>query len=240
MTIGIYKLTFNGTDKVYIGQSLNIEKRLVAHKSLFNREAHSKKLQAAYGLYGVPTLNILEVCPENLLDTYENRYISELNTVDNGFNTLRCAGGGSSLEGEDVGSSLYTNIQIEEAFMYLVHSPEKTSKEISALTKVSKDTIDAISCFKVHKRLARLYPEEYDILRSRDISKNRAKNKTLKDLDKNYPKITSPEGVSYEIENCSQFSKLHNLNNAHVIQVLKGKEKQHKGWRVINNDRPPR
>lgn len=46
------------------------------------------------------------------------------------------------------------------------------------------------------------------------------------------------EGVSYTVENTSQFAKDHKLNNAHLVQVLRGKEKQHKGWKLDGNNRP--
>lgn len=110
-------------------------------------------------------------------------------------------------------------------------------REISEQTGVSEYTVDAVSGLKVHKRLHEKYPELYQKLLDRS-SQRYAKSKTLKDLDKGYPPLISPDGVEYIVENCSQFSKIHGLNNAHVIQVLKGREKQHKGWTVktvLNN-----
>ena len=58
------------------------------------------------------------------------------------------------------------------------------------------------------------------------------KNKTLKERGIVYPNILSPLGISYTVENTSQFAKEHGLNNGHLVQVLKGQEKQHKGWRL--------
>ena len=37
MTCGIYKLVFNGTAKIYIGQSLNIESRYRDHVYFLNK-----------------------------------------------------------------------------------------------------------------------------------------------------------------------------------------------------------
>jgi len=40
MTIGIYKLVFEGTDKVYIGQSICIEKRFNNHLCELRKERY--------------------------------------------------------------------------------------------------------------------------------------------------------------------------------------------------------
>ncbi len=230
MTTGIYILVFDGTDKVYVGQSTNIERRLTAHISKFKRGIHAYKLQAAYTLYGTPTLHVLETCEEENLDTNENIYIDEFNAVNDGFNSMYKAGGGCSLCGEDAGNSKFSNIEIEKAFIYLVDNAQLTSMEISKLTGVSKDTIDAIAGGKVHLWLQDIYHDKYVELMKRPIAYS--KNKTLKDIGKNYPRLVSPEGVAYTIDNCAEFSRIHNLNNSHIIQVLKGKEKSHKGWKA--------
>jgi hypothetical protein len=234
MTCGIYLLKFDNTDKVYIGQSSNIEIRLNAHNSLAKRGIHSKKLQKAFDLHGTPTLNILIECLEENLDVEENILIKEFNAVEDGFNSCKIAGGGHSLQGEDLrGVSKFTNTQIIEAFLLLVYKQELTSSDISSITGVTKVTIDSLSS-KRRAWLYAQYPEEYDILQSRSTITKFGKGKTLKDINKNYPQIISPNGAIFSIENCSQFSKEHNLNNAHVIQVLKGKEIQHKGWKAYN------
>lgn len=234
MTCGIYLLRFEGTDKVYIGQSSNIEIRLNAHKSLASRGIHSHKLQSAFNLYGIPTLYILVECLEKDLDVEENILIKEFNAVEDGFNSCNIAGGGHSLQGEELlGVNKFTNAQITEAFLLLVYNQNLTSSDISDLTGVTKATVDSLSS-KKRKWLYSRYPEEYAILQNRSSSSRRAKGKTLKDLNNAYPQLVSPNGEIFTVDNCSQFSKDHGLNNSHVIQVLKGKETQHKGWRVHN------
>lgn len=233
MTCGIYLLEFVNTDKVYIGQSSNIEIRLNAHKSLAKRGIHSKKLQDAFNTYGIPKLTILVECIEQDLDTEENSMIEEFNAVTIGFNSCKVAGGGHCLQGEDLGNSKFTNSQIAEAFLMLVYNQEFTSSIISEKTGVSKATVDSLSS-KTRKWLYALYPEEHTILHSRSTINRFGKGKTLKERNIIYPQIVSPTGEIFSIDNCSQFSKEHSLNNAHVIQVLKGKELQHKGWRVYH------
>lgn len=230
MTCGIYLLTFVGTDKVYVGQSINIEKRLIAHTSLAKRGIHAHKLQKAFNTYGVPTLHIIKECEELHLDYEENMLIAEFNSVEDGFNSCKVAGGGHSLYGEDLGTSKYTNCQIEQAFLLLVYKQHLISKEISLITKVSKETIDSLSSVP-RKWLYKKYPEEYEVLKNRSTLRF-GKGKTLKERGIVYPDIVSPEGIAYTVENTSQFAITHKLNNAHLVQVLRGKEKQHKGWRL--------
>lgn len=235
MTCGIYLLKFKGTNKVYIGQSLNIESRFSIHRTKFTCSNHTPKLLAAFSNFGYPELIILTECKPQDLDTNENEAISVFNSVDNGFNSCKTAGGGNNLFGEDVGNSKFTNNQIEEAFLLLVTRPELIAKDIEKLTGVSKATVDAISSYKVHLWLENKYPEYYIILRNRSTNRF-GKGKTLKERGIVYPDIKDPIGNVYSVENTSQFAKEHKLNNAHLVQVLRGKEKQHKGWGLVNHD----
>ena len=75
MTCGIYKLNFNNTEKVYIGQSIDIESRFSKHKSALSRGVAAPKLQAAHTLYGIPNLEILTECAISELNSYEKETI---------------------------------------------------------------------------------------------------------------------------------------------------------------------
>jgi hypothetical protein len=230
MACGIYALIFNGTSMVYIGQSRNTGHRLNMHMSLMRRGIHAKKLQYAYNLYGEPQLEILEECNETELDILETKFIEEFDSVDRGFNTCRVPGKGSGLYGEDVYTSKFSNEQIEAAFHLLVYAQELSSTEISNLTGVSKYTVDSLSSVP-RDWLVKKYPEEYYILNSRVLDRF-GKGKTLKEKGIVYPNIVSPSGSVYVVENTSKFAKEHKLNNGHLVQVLRGREKQHKGWKL--------
>lgn len=83
---GIYKITFNGTDKFYIGSSYNIGKRKSAHeRDLFHRRHGNIIMQRCYDKYGEPIFEILEEvdrwdCPvfKVLLLSLEQEYIDRL------------------------------------------------------------------------------------------------------------------------------------------------------------------
>jgi group I intron endonuclease len=92
MTSGIYKLKFEGTSKVYIGQSVNIEKRFKEHiRSLKNRTS-AKKLLSGFDTFGHPSIVILEECKDkDLMSLLENSYIQTYESFVSGFNSLEHA-----------------------------------------------------------------------------------------------------------------------------------------------------
>jgi len=66
--IGIYKITTKHNNKIYIGSSDNINKRIAAHLSRLRRNAHhSAYLQAVYNKYGKENLeiSIIEILIDN-------------------------------------------------------------------------------------------------------------------------------------------------------------------------------
>ena len=97
MTIGIYKITNTTNNKVYIGESLKIEKRWQTHKQdLENGNHHSYKLQEDYNTYGlnkfifeiIEKINIRHkpIILKLYLLAYENMYIKEYNSINDGYN----------------------------------------------------------------------------------------------------------------------------------------------------------
>lgn len=237
MTQGIYSLSWNTIDKLYIGQSIDIERRYRDHLSKLRRGVHAKKLQQAFDTYGIPQLTILFEENDPLrLDSLELEAIDLFDSVNTGFNTNTDVSGGCNLTGESAGNACYTNIQIEKQFHLLVDRQDLRALDISQMTGVDKSTIDAIQCFKVHLWLETKFPEKYAILRNKAINTSRfGKGKTLKERGIQYPPIVQPTGTEYIVENTQQFAKDHKLNNAHLVQVLRGKEKQHKGWKLKND-----
>ena len=92
-TCGIYKITNIDTDKVYIGQSSNIEKRWNTHIKRLNNNTHiNKHLQAAWNKYGADRFKFtvfMEV-EESKLDEWEVFLIKaiDLQNPDYGYNKL--------------------------------------------------------------------------------------------------------------------------------------------------------
>jgi len=73
--IGIYKITNKINNKVYIGQSNNVEGRIAGHVKYLTLNKHKNKhLQSAVNQYGIINFNfeIIEECIEEMLNEREN------------------------------------------------------------------------------------------------------------------------------------------------------------------------
>lgn len=97
MTVGIYQITNTANGKKYIGQSIDVERRLKQHKWELNNNSHSNyHLQGSWNKYGSDsfTFDIIKECSESLLDYYEKEYIFTWNLTNdvNGYN-LQDGGG---------------------------------------------------------------------------------------------------------------------------------------------------
>lgn len=235
MTIGIYKLVFTGTDAVYIGQSNNIELRYVSHCTSLRGGNASAKLQEAFDLYGLPTIEILIECTVDELDSLEEEAINIFDSTRKGLNTLSKFGHRSTLHGELCGNSKYSNELIIEVFMYLVTTDMKHS-EIQEITGISRGALVDISSGVSHRWLEKEFPSEYAILLSKKLNRRKlsiSKSKGGSKLLDKYPKVVSPGGVEYQVDILREFCRQHELNHGAFGQMLRGNVSQHKGWKIV-------
>lgn len=87
--IGIYMIRNKINNKVYIGQTIDIDNRWMQHRSRLKCENHENKhLQAAYNLYGKDAFEyvLLEECNEDELDEKEIFYIQYYDSYNTGYN----------------------------------------------------------------------------------------------------------------------------------------------------------
>jgi hypothetical protein len=234
MTTGIYKLNFNNTDKVYIGQSTNIELRYNIHRTTLKTGKGTRKLQEAYDSFGMPGIEILVECSVQELDSCEVEALEIFDSVKNGFNTREVATHRSELYGDLVGNSKYSNSQVEEVFMYLVANI-LTHKEITEITGMSRGAVSDISSGSTHVWLAKIHPVEYKKLMDLKGT-NRRKNKmTAKNKNKLYPLVISPQGIVYNVESLRGFCREHNLNHGSFGEMLRGHRTTCSGWKIISS-----
>lgn len=77
--IGIYCIENLADGKKYIGQSRNIQKRLISHKGyLINGKHRNLHLQRSWNMYGESGFQffVIEICDSQALDELERHYIS--------------------------------------------------------------------------------------------------------------------------------------------------------------------
>ena len=82
--IGIYKITNKLNNKCYIGQSINIEKRLKTHKLSKNDSLIDNDIKK----YGVENFSfeVVEECDYIELNIKESYYIKKYNSINHGYN----------------------------------------------------------------------------------------------------------------------------------------------------------
>ena len=230
----IYKLSFCGTNQVYIGQTINPHIRFTKHLNLLKKNRGSKKLQEAYEKYGIPTYEIIldGLTSQKELDAAEDEAIELYNSCHNGFNTHeKSRAGFAACYGELNGNSKFTNAEIVEFMRFMLDNRDIRLREAADLFSMSYVTADEICRGIKHKWLSEAYPEEHKDLLA--IVGTRSKGRSAEELGIKYPTIYSPEGVSYQVTALREFARTHNLNNTCLCSVLHGKQKSHKGWSLI-------
>ena len=100
---GIYKITNNITNKVYIGLSINIEERWKTHKKRYKMKSdkeYQKYLYRSMRKYGLEafTFEVIEECEQKDLSNREIYWISYYDSYANGYNEtpggeIICVGG---------------------------------------------------------------------------------------------------------------------------------------------------
>lgn len=231
MKTGIYILRFEGTDKVYVGQAVDINRRYTIHLRKLRAGTGNYKMQEAFNIFGIPTLEILCECSRELLNTNESEAFGIFNCISNGFNIAKEPD--IHLEGPSNGYAKYTREEIIDVFNSLLDINNRYT-DISLNTGVSIATVRHIANAESHTWLSVEFPEKYATMLSlgglvRQAAGNSAKSKGII-----YPPILSPEGVEYIVENASEFAREHGLDPSSLVKILKRRPKYitHKGWRL--------
>lgn len=97
MSIGIYKIENLINGSIYIGQSIDIEKRWSTHISILNQNNHyNAHLQNAWNKYGSENFkfSIVEECKQFELNDREIYWIDKYDSFINGYNLTH--GGGNT------------------------------------------------------------------------------------------------------------------------------------------------
>lgn len=229
MTIGIYCLSFGDSDAVYIGQSINIERRYKRHINRLSKETlnscRNTKLLKAFLKYGQPEISILETSSTDNLDNLEIYWIKEFNSIKGGLNI--CAGGKSGW-GVDNGSSVYTVEQVLKVFHMLADDSCYTYPDIFKHTLLPISFISSIATGATHSWLEDDYLDLYN--RMEGLNDNRRTKSNVQGHTKitsesrgiTYPIIIDLEGAEYNVISARGFSKEHGVDPGNLIKMLDG------------------
>lgn len=143
MSMGIYKITNKVNGKMYVGQSVNIEKRWYQHKNSCEKGLDTA-LYRAMREYGVENFEfeVIEECLEEELNEKEIYYIGRYNTYcgtkdSNGYNMTI---GGEGLKSWSITDEVRDKMR--EAKRVLLHgSNEIWSEEVSMNNEIIRNII---------------------------------------------------------------------------------------------------
>lgn len=165
MVSGIYYILNKENDKIYIGQSVNVTKRLNRHKSELRRIVHpNDHLQKAWNKYGEASFefSLLKKCDESELDYWEIYLIALYISFDRKKGYNQDYGGHKTKH-----RSLETRRKIGEAnkgeknYWYGKHLSEETKRRLSESKmghEVSEETKQKISKSRKGKRVGKDHP----------------------------------------------------------------------------------
>jgi group I intron endonuclease len=222
MTIGIYAIYWEIPSLLYVGQSVDINRRIQTHKYKFNKQEHIQYLQETYNKYGIPEYLLIEECEIPYLDNKESFWIQEFDTIN------RLTTGQAGKIGYESSNCIATKEQLL-LVARLLCNPSITDSEIQNITKVSSGTIASIKYRKRHSWISEADPETWDklntVTRFSEAQVRRFNSSVV---------LKSPEGESIKVNNITKFAKEYGLNKGHLAAVCRGAEIQHKGWTLIS------
>lgn len=169
--VGIYKITNLINNKVYIGQSVNIKKRIADHKYELNANHHcNSHLQNSYNKYRKDAFefNIICECEESELDELECYYIKYYDSTNrlNGYN--KESGGSLNKHiSEETRQNMRENRQGEKAHMFgKKHSEETKAKmrQIALGRVLSEEHKKKLSDAHKGKNAKQFYCPELDMI----------------------------------------------------------------------------
>lgn len=233
MTIGIYSLYWEDQDLIYIGQSVNIERRWKEHIRDLSRRIHTNyKVQNTYNLYGLPIMNIIEETELEFLNTKEISWTKEFDSL-NSKHGLNIVEAGISGWGTNSNNSKYSRIKILRIFSRL-YSSSLSQDKIAIIEKVPRWVVKDIKMGAAHIWIQKLWPEKYTTMF------NRSDVRTTEVTDE-YFELVSPLGDTYCVNNIREFCKLHPLLSDNItssslnIRRLRRKERaSYRGWKLHN------
>ena len=154
MSTGIYKITNKINNKVYIGQSVNVEERLREHqlrafRSPETNKEYNKALYQAIRKYGVEnfTYELILKCSKEELDRYEHQYIIlyQSNKSDKGYNETS----GYDQATHDFQGENHPNHKLSEEDVYYIREQYNNHRDKNDVFEEFQDRINFTGFHKI-------------------------------------------------------------------------------------------
>lgn len=147
MNAGIYSILNKQNGKIYIGQSINLKKRINKHlNQLLNNKHENKHLQRSFNKYGEKNFefNIIEHCQIKDLNKNERWWISFFKSNSNQFGYNKQSGGNSNYKrNNEIKQKISKSLKGKNHYNYGKQLSDETCKKISEGNtgkKYSKET----------------------------------------------------------------------------------------------------
>jgi group I intron endonuclease len=134
--IGIYKIT-NPNNKIYIGKSINIEKRFIQYKNLHCKSQY--KIYRSLFKYGVDNhkFEVIHECDIEELDKLEQYYIELFDTFDNEYGLNLTTGGDGAIPSQETREKRSISMKGKQNSLGMKHT-EEWKRNHSAMMKGRK------------------------------------------------------------------------------------------------------
>lgn len=239
--VGIYCITNIKDNKKYIGQSIHVKDRILAHKGLLRRGKHYNcHLQNAFDKYGKESFifELLEETTKEELNDKEMFYIDKFNTANPnfGYNLTEGGEGGGTMSIESriklsntkrMKHSKLSESDIRRIKLLIYNLMDR--KEIAKIFNTSKSQIDEIARGGIFKYInPELNPLMYQ-MKKKLIQERNEKILKLYDSGMRICEIVSSEGytssvvekVVYENRNTKQIAYEERLKKYDEVMRLK-------------------
>lgn len=236
MKSGIYIINNKINNKVYIGQSVNMDKRIKKHfNSLENGTHYNEHLQNAFNKYGRDNflVDVLEECSIEELNEREKYYIQLYDSAsrEKGYNIE--FGGNNSAVSDETKEKLMiqkSSRNIEDVISIKRELYEGTPRKIiSQKYNISKGNLDAIAQLNNYKLIAKELNEgilhkksKYNQKRNDVILKMLKQGLSNKQVaDRLQVSVSIVEKVKYKYPDLRLKSKNERIDNYNKVQQLK-------------------
>lgn len=218
-TSGIYKITNTYNNKVYIGSSVNVVRRLRAHRNYLIANKHQNiHMQRAFNEYGGDAFvfEVVEIVEPNRLLIVEQQYLDLL---------------------WDDGVMCYNMARNAEASAKGIKRSSETKIKISESKKGNKNRLGKPNTPETRAKLSRSLKGRKTTEETRKklsiAGKGRkATKETIEKRAKTYS-FKMPNGEDIYIKNLKHFCQENNIDFRSMLRVYHGQRKSHKGWRKV-------